>query len=193
METMANGDLLADAGRLVHRHAMVWIRRLRAPIEQVWQTVSTKEGLEKWWLVPPKAFELRKGSVFKHHWDHTIADFVEHEYIDFVEPGGAYAQTGGMRFELKGNGGSTMFTFMDTWAENSTVGSGDNPMASQPGGPGTPWPGVAAGWHGMVDRLVKVFDDHPARYSENELGEFYLGYLRDLYRWSDMVQRAPAP
>ena len=83
METMAEQNLLANAGQLVDRHAMVWLRRLNALVERVWQTVSTKEGLEKWWLVPPKEFELRPGGVFKHHWDNTVTSFREHEYIDF--------------------------------------------------------------------------------------------------------------
>ena len=83
METMAEQNLLANAGQLVDRHAMVWLRRLNALVERVWQTVSTKERLEKWWLVPPKEFELRPGGVFKHHWDNTVTSFREHEYIDF--------------------------------------------------------------------------------------------------------------
>ena len=52
-------DILADAGRLVARHAMVWIRRLDAPVEDVWRLVSTLEGLAKWWIVPPTVLELR--------------------------------------------------------------------------------------------------------------------------------------
>jgi hypothetical protein len=33
METTAERNLLANAGQLVGRHAMAWIRRLNAPIE----------------------------------------------------------------------------------------------------------------------------------------------------------------
>ena len=193
METVAERNLIADAGHLVHRHAMVWIRRLDAPIEVVWQTVSTKEGLEKWWLVPPKEFELRPGGAFKHHWDNTISDFSKHEYIDFVENTGAYALTGGMRFELKADGQSTMFMFLDTWAESHKIpDSGDENLVEQPGGPGTPWPGVAAGWHAMVDKLASVINNRDYSHTYEDLCAFYLGYLRDLYRWNAMVQRSPS-
>ncbi|MCY4095012.1 MAG: hypothetical protein OXG05_07785 [Gammaproteobacteria bacterium] len=64
---MLSGDILADAGRLLAPHAMVWIRRLDAPIDDVWGLVSTLEGLKKWWIVPPIALELRPGGIFRHH------------------------------------------------------------------------------------------------------------------------------
>ena len=130
---------------------MVWLKRLSAPVERVWQTVSTKEGQEKWWLVPPKEFELRPGGVFQHHWDNTVASFRKHEYIDFNENTGAYELTGGMRFELRADNQSTMFVFLDTWAEDMVAKSDERDLAEQAGGPGTPWPGDAAGWHAMVD------------------------------------------
>lgn len=40
---------------------MVWIRRISAPQDLVWKTISTKAGLARWWVVPPSSFELKKG------------------------------------------------------------------------------------------------------------------------------------
>lgn len=40
---------------------------------------------------------------------------------------------------------------LDTWESGIETGKGDD--GEQAGGPGTPWPGVAAGWHAMVDKL----------------------------------------
>ncbi len=190
MELIADRNLLADAGLLVDRHAMVWIRQLNAPVEQVWETVSTIEGLKKWWIVPPAKFELSKGGAFNHHWNNTIADYEEHVYIDFVENTGDYASTGGMRFELRRiDDNTTMFMFLDTWGPDMHAEVGKGKEAEQPGGPGTPWPGVAAGWHAMVDKLEYVIDGRETGHTYEELTEFYVGYLRDLYRWNDMVQR----
>ena len=134
MESNGDRDLLANAGRLIDRHGMVWIRRLDAPIEQVWQAVSTEEGLAKWWIVAPTAFELRAGGAFNHHWSNTITDFKEHQYIDFVDNTGDYTSTGGMRFELsKIDGNTTMFMFLGTWGPNARTGGARGGEAEQAG------------------------------------------------------------
>jgi len=93
-------DFINGAGRLISKHAMYWVRLLEAPVEQVWPVVSTKEGLETWWLVPADAFNLRVGGVFKHHGENAFTDYIEQEYIDFDEKQGTFRGTGGMRFEL---------------------------------------------------------------------------------------------
>lgn len=188
VQTNADRDLLGDAGVLADRHAMLWIRRLNAPIEEVWQTVSTKTGLAKWWVAPPKTFELKKGGTFDHHWVNTVVDYKENQFIDFSENTGAYSATGGMRFELtKIDDNTTMFMFLDTWGPEMTPPNGAG--GEQPGGPGTPWSGVAAGWHHMVDKLENVINGREMPHTMDELTEFYIGHLTDLYRWKDMVQR----
>ena len=185
---MLRTDILADAGRLVAPHAMVWIRRLDAPVEDVWRLMSTLDGLAKWWIVPPTVLELRPGGTFKHHWENTVHDYREGEFIDFQEPNGSYVGTGGMRLEVRSDGAGTVFAFLDTWAEGvESVGEGE--LAHQPGGPGTPWAGVAGGWHHMVDTLEAVATGEDVRHGYQELCDFYVDYLADLYRWSDAVQR----
>ena len=114
---MLRTDILADAGRLVAPHAMVWIRRLDAPVDDVWRLISTLDGLAKWWIVPPTVLELRPGGTFKHHWDNTVYDYREGEFIDFREPNGSYVGTGGMRLEVRRDGNGTVFAFLGTWAE----------------------------------------------------------------------------
>ena len=78
-------DMLNNAGRFIDRHSMVWMRKLDAPVERVWETVSTKEGLSKWWIVNKVEIDLRPGGLFKHHWENTVDDFKNNEYIDFRE------------------------------------------------------------------------------------------------------------
>lgn len=188
MKTRADSALLADAGRLVAPHAMAWIRRLNAPLDDVWPCISTKDGLARWWGMPIHALELREGGQFKHHWENTVTAFKERDYVDFAEPKGAYAGTGGLRFEIRPDGDATMFTLLDTWHEGSVFEEG-GPLAHQPGGPGTPWIGVAAGWHSGVDSLRRLFDPAAPSHNYERLCRFYAGHLQDLFRWRDMVQR----
>ncbi|MEM9805116.1 MAG: SRPBCC domain-containing protein [Cyanobacteria bacterium P01_D01_bin.56] len=190
-----NKELRLDrAGRLVTDHAMCWVRYLQSPIEQVWQTVSTKKGLAKWWIVPPKVFDLRVGGLFSHHWDNRINSYKELSYIDLDEPRGSYRDTGGMRFELaaRGNDGTT-FMFLSTFGPDVLASEAANGMPTkfdqQHAGPGTIWPSVAAGWHGMVDQLERLFSNEVPSYSDEELCDFYLSYLEDQFRLLNMVQR----
>ena len=168
---------------------MIWIRRLPAPIDAVWQAVSTLDGLEAWWIVPPTVFEKRPGGRFVHHWENVVADFREQEFIDFKENSADYATTGGMRFELKQDGDATMFMFLDTWGKDMPAADGPGNMVVQPGGLGTHWSGVAAGWHAMVDKLEAVLDGRVFDHTYDDLADFYMGYLHDSFRWKAMVQR----
>ena len=190
------GVRLDRAGRLIAGHAMVWVRTLPASVDDIWPVVSSQTGLGAWWLVPPSAFELKVGGVFRHHWENTITGFEAGRFIDFDEPLGAYRGTGGMRFELAAKGrNETSFMFLATWGPEVRA---PEPEAGAPpafnrqiAGPGTPWPGVAAGWHEMLDRLERRFDAAAPTHGFDDLCAFYVPWLEDQFRWLDMVQRAP--
>lgn len=115
-------------------------------------------------------------------------DFREREFIDYREPNGSYVGTGGMRLELRKDKEGTVFTFLDTWAVG-VESVGEREVAEQPGGLGTPWPGVVAGWHDMINRLASIATGVSARHYIGALSNFYVGYLSDLYPWQRSVQR----
>jgi uncharacterized protein YndB with AHSA1/START domain len=180
-------DLFENAGRFIGRHAMVWIRKLDIPVTQVWQAVSTKQGLDKWWIRPVE-IDLRPGGIFAHHWEDTIVDLKENEYIDF-----RHAFGGILRFELKADGEGTVFSFLDTWAEDAVPektilpDEADEVDIYQPGGPGTPWSGVAGGWHGSIDHLETYLTGKVLNHSYEHLCRFYAGYLADHFRWRELT------
>jgi len=66
--------MLENAGRFIDRHTMVWMRKLDVPVARVWEAVSTKQGLDKWWMCPVE-IDLRPGGAFSHHWENTITDY----------------------------------------------------------------------------------------------------------------------
>lgn len=90
---------LDRAGRLL-MGPMCRVRYLRAPIELVWEAISTKEDLEKWWVAPPRVFDLKVGGLFNHHWDNTITSYKKLRYIDLDEPRDSYRGTSGRRIKL---------------------------------------------------------------------------------------------
>lgn len=186
---MFESDLFENAGRFIDRHAMVWIRKVDVPVTQVWEAVSTKQGLDAWWMCPVE-IDLRPGGAFAHHWENMITALKEHEYIDF---GGDPFGSGGMRFELKADGQGTVFSFLDNWAEDAVPEKTILPEGAeaidiyQPGGPGTPWSGVAGGWHGSIDELETYLTGKALNHSYEDLCRFYAGYLADHFRWLELM------
>ncbi len=143
---MFTSDLYANAGRFINRQNMVWIRNLDVPVTKVWEAVSTKQGLDEWWITPVD-IDLRLGGSFSHHWENTITGLKEHEYIDFGDEAG---NSGGVRFELKINGDGTVFSFLDSaiWTEDEVPGKTELPASAnaidkvQPAAQGLPGRGL---------------------------------------------------
>jgi len=70
-KTNKRNYMLENAGRFIDSHTMVWIRKLDVPVAQVWEAVSTKQGLEEWWMGRSVEIDLRPGGAFSHHWEST--------------------------------------------------------------------------------------------------------------------------
>ena len=60
---MFERDLYENAGKFINRFTMVWIRKLNVPIKHVWEAVSTKQGLDEWWMCPVE-IDLQPGGAF---------------------------------------------------------------------------------------------------------------------------------
>ena len=83
-EQVYSPEVTANAGKVVGMRGMLWIRRLSIPVEDVWKAISTKERLDKWWVIRSVEIDLRPGGLFRHHWTNTVRDFKTNEFIDFV-------------------------------------------------------------------------------------------------------------
>jgi uncharacterized protein YndB with AHSA1/START domain len=172
-------ELVANAGKVVGVRGLVWIRRLDVPVEDVWAAISTKEGLEKWFLTRSVEIDLRPGGLFRHHWTNTVLDYRVNEYIDFIgSPDDKSDADNLMRFELKPDGDGTVFSLLDAFNRARY------PLSQ-------PW--TASGWHGTVDSLEAALTGREIRTDFGLGGEFYWGYLRDFHKLADMTERLKAP
>ncbi len=147
------------------RSTMSWPRHIDAPIERVWEAITQKERLDRWMqgLEAPQ-MELRLGG--RHFWwtGTGTVDGFEPLRVIRLRHGDGFPF---MRYELQPDGQGTSYTFTDrmnrgerapntNWEETEAGlrQSQDDPIATlSPGGPGTHWVGVAAGWHSFVDAL----------------------------------------
>ncbi len=178
-EEIYTEEFVANAGKVVGVRGMLWIRRLDVPVEDVWRAISTKAGLDTWWLTRSVEIDLRPGGLFRHHWTNTIRDFKTNEFIDFVGvPGHESEPENLMRFELKADGEGTVFSFLDAF------NGAQRPLS-------LPW--TASGWHGTVDAIETALTGRPINNDFGLGGEFYWSYLRDFHKLADMASRLRTP
>jgi len=165
-------DLLANAATIVGPRGMLWHRRLDASVDEVWDAISTKDGLDRWFLTRSVEIDLRPGGLFQHHWTNTIRDFKRNEFIDFHGvPGDPAGPSNRMRFALTPDGGGTVFALFDTFYDAT------NPLT-------LPW--TAAGWHCTVDALEASLTGGRPITDLGLGGEFYWSYLREFHQLADI-------
>lgn len=171
-EQLYTEEFMSNAGKVVGSRGMLWIRRFEVPVADVWTAISTKEGLDTWWLTRSVEIDLRPGGAFRHHWTNTVGAFETHEFIDFVGGPGQDASQNLMRFELKPDGRGTVFSFFDAF------NAAQYPLS-------LPW--TASGWHGTVDALEQSVTGRSVNGDFGLGGEFYWSYLRDFHKLADMA------
>jgi uncharacterized protein YndB with AHSA1/START domain len=179
-ESLYHETLLANAGKLVGSRGMLWVRRFDRPIEDVWHAVSTKEGLDQWWLTRDVEIDLRPGGIFKHHWTNTVVDFETSAFIDFGAPPDASGREHQlMRFALSRDGEGTVFSFFDSFAGHQL------PLT-------VPW--TAAGWHQGLNTLETALTGRAIEQHDFGLGgEFYWRYLREQHQLAARVGELAEP
>ncbi len=173
---------IPDAPTFPDRHTVLFERTFEAPVERVWHMLSEPEEMARWFM--PTTLEPRVGGRFSCEggWDGTISTW---------EPGRCFqfdADEGGItRFAIEPDGTGTRFTLTDRLPPDislTTEGATwqDMPVgARQPGGPGTHWPGVLAGWHGFVDALACHLEGRDCPFDYPAMVEQYGAWVE--HRW----------
>ncbi|MBT3270918.1 hypothetical protein HN371_27500 [Candidatus Poribacteria bacterium] len=175
---------IPNVGVHLARNTMSWSRRIDAPVERVWEAVTRKEHLDEWYMAAQQT-ELRLGG--KHDWfqDGGVVDEYEPlRAIRFYAPKNRSWQ----RFSVEPDGGSSVFTLTDRIGDGSywpdteweeTEGGWvqlpeERVAVRSPGGRGTHWVGIAAGYHGFVDSLDTYITGNTDGYASYErLNELY--------------------
>ena len=161
------------AGVLVDDNTVVFRRQLSVSREDAWPFISQPQYLAKWHI--PTEWDFREGGrfEFKNAWQ---------GYIEVLRPGWLIkfkADAGGFTsFEFAVSEYMTEFVLTDYMGPEVVVpehvlSESDSIAGQQPGGPGTHWHGVLAGWHCGIDALQALlagsavelpYDRHTAIY-----------------------------
>ena len=144
-----------NLGAFLSDNTIVWKRQLVVEPERLWSAIATRQGLALWFM--PTRFEIEEGGrfAFGGGWAGIVSEARPLRHVQFnVEGGGG----GNLRFEMEPNDGGCLFSLVDRMGEGADPKYILGPDAAahrihQPGGPGTHWSGVAAGYHVFVDSL----------------------------------------
>ena len=146
-------DEVANVGRFLSDNKMVWERQFSAHPERIWDAISTRDGLRRWFM--PTRYEIAVNGRFSFDggWEGTVSEVSPLHRVQFDVDGDSGAF---LRFEMKAANGVSFFALTDRMGDGVDAGKWKDAPAHrryQPGGPGTHWSGVAAGYHGFVDAL----------------------------------------
>ena len=167
---------LPNVGKHLARNTMSWSRHIAAPVERVWEVVTQKEHLDKWYMEAVQT-ELRVGG--KHDWcaGGSVDEYEPMRVIRFMGTNDSW-----QRFTVTSDGNGTLFTLTDRmgdgvywddteWekTEDGWVQLPDERIAVRsPGGRGTHWVGVAAGYHGFVDSRDTYITGNTEGYADDD-------------------------
>ena len=103
-------DEIANVGRFLSDNKMVWERRFSAPPERLWDALSTKDGLRRWFM--PTRYEIAVNGRFSFDggWEGTVSEAAPCQHIQFDVDGGSGAF---LRFEMEAGNGACLFALID--------------------------------------------------------------------------------
>ena len=131
-------------------------RSFESSPEEVWRAISSKEGLDQWFMVTE--LEPHEGGKFSFQdgWNGWIGEWQEGKRIQFNSAENAWTI-----FQIYPTSNVTIFTLFDRLKPDYLAGDQADPMNFQPGGPGTHTAGLLAGWHDFVDALESHLKGEP--------------------------------
>ena len=114
---------------------------------------------------------------FKDGWSGWIGDFREHQFIQFNSSNESFT-----RFELKPGPKVTELHLIDRLPPDITAPSDNHLQNRQPGGKGTHWVGLLAGWHDFLNGLKSHLGQEKIEDNYETLCAQYVNFLQKQYQ-----------
>ena len=148
-----------NIGYFRDRNTLVFERVLPVSPNRAWQAIATRDGLSHWFMSTDSEIVEDGRFSFKDGWDGVITKVAEPEYIVFTPDD---TKTAFLRFEIQANSEGCLFRLIDRMDDRIDAAAqfpaSPNYDKHQPGGPGTHWSGIIAGYHGFADALVTDYE-----------------------------------
>ncbi len=156
----------------INTHTVLFERKYPTSLQRLWKAVSEKNELDTWLM--ETEIDLRAGGKFefKGGWNGWIGELKEFEYIQFNSAEDAFS-----RFELEPLDGFCLLRLIDKLPADITAPKGSAMENSQPGGKGTHWVGLLAGWHDFLDGLEAYLAGERIEDNYSKLCHMYGAFL----------------
>ena len=147
---------IVNRAHFLDRNTVQFTRKFTSSIDKAWQAISAKKELEQWFM--PTEIDLKVGGryTFPNGWDGWIGEFSPFGHIQFNTSDNSFT-----RFEIIKDKTRVQFNLIDKLKPEMPLpedlppvkGIPNQIIQNQPGGIGTHWTGIIAGWHCYVDAL----------------------------------------
>lgn len=128
--------------------------------ERLWNAISKTEELNQWFMKTEWDFQVGGKFTFEGGWEGWIEELSEFEFIQFNSSNKSFT-----RFDLKPAKNGMLLLLTDQISQDLVAPPGDDIHSFQPGGQGTHWTGLLAGWEDFLLALEshlanKEIEDH---------------------------------
>ena len=167
---------IENIAHMLAKDTLVWEREFDIDQETLWNAIATREGLSHWFM--PTKFGIEPGGPFSFEggWDGTITRIEPPGLIQFNPQ--ADSEDAWLRFKIEATSSGSLFKLTDrmgSTVDPLKIFSDDTPefLIYQPGGIGTHWSGVAAGYHGFVNALETHITGREIPFDCNDMSKQY--------------------
>lgn len=176
-------SFVRESAILLDKHTAQITRVLPTDMKTAWDFIADSKKLATWMF--PAEFKAEPGAPFKFApkgWLGTIGIYEEGRELRFDAVAGGWTW-----FSLESVDGETVFNLRDYMApdlivpDDARIGS-NSLLDDQPGGEGTHWQGVLAGWHCGVDDLRGEFSGEKPHWDYEALTRLYKLLINDYHR-----------
>lgn len=149
-------------------------RRAPASVERAWQAVTSPAALGVWFIEADVDFREGGRFEFRKAWGGRVTGIEPGRVVTYAADAG-----GATTFELAEAADGVRIVLTDRMGPREHPPSGHSALdAFQPGGPGSHWAGVVAGWHGFMNALVRYLGGDAPATDNDALTAHYADRLR---------------
>ena len=180
MNPTFNGPTIMD------RNTILFELSIPVPIEQTWKALTEKQELDQWFFRSAK-IDFKVGTLFTFQtgWEGWIEEFLALSHIQYNTSKDSFT-----RFETRANSGNSLFRLIDKFHPTALCpenlppvpGIPDHILRNQPGGIGTHWVGIVAGWHKIIDALQNHLCGTKSQLDQIELCLHYDNFLTQYWK-----------
>ena len=176
-------SFMQSSAILLDKHTAQLSRVLATDMPSAWEFLADAKKLQTWMF--PAEFEAKPCAQFNfapEGWHGTIGIFEEGRELRFDAVAGGWTW-----FSLDSKDGKTVFTLRDYLPPDFVIPESLQSESSslsdiQPGGEGTHWQGVLAGWHSGVDALQDLFSAEKRQWDYEALDRLYKILISDYHK-----------